>query len=627
MRDLLAELVIYGPDTQATWFSGSMALGHCLLRNTPESAFERQPLQSSDGRFCLVWDGRLDNRDEVRKGVSSRGIEPRDSTDPEFALASFLTWGTDCPKHLLGDFAFAVWDAVEQRLFIARDQVGARPLYWTANESFFAFASDDTALLSLPGVSREPYAFGVAQWFDPGLQLPEPSSDSNRHWYDAVRIVRAGQSVCVDSEGKRHLATYWEPSVSDEYPFQSDVECEEAFLDVFGAAVRARLRCDGDVAMLLSGGLDSAGVLAMSRRELFKHFPEKVFHAYSAIADESGSCIESRCILSMAEGFRHHFHALSVPSFSGVSSAEVLLQEVRNWSHPEDNDVLLQSLLFRAAGQLGHRAILHGSNGDLAMWSPARYVAYWLRAGQWRTAWDECREASHHHNFVRGTTPRRLAAANAWTAWAPSPLKSLVHAATKMHDSPFVSPLNRSFVEAHGWRRQSLKDLFRAKRPFHSFQQTHVEVLDALTNSRSAMPRIAGRSGVDCRDPWEDLRVLEFALRLPLRFRVRRGWTKYLVRSTFEGDLAPLVSWRVGKQHLGGHFTARVAREWLRSPGLPFCEPDHELWRYLDRDALRGSSQRATTQADGQALQLLYQAVTLFTWLDRIRRIGAGRRP
>ncbi len=153
---LIAAMSARGPDGAVTWQSGGVALGHGMLHGTPESVAEVQPLVAADGRFRMIWDGRLDNRDELRRELDLHRIVPRDDSDPELVLQMFVLHGDRTPARLLGDFAFAVWDAVEQRLFCARDHVGARPFYYVFNDDFFALASEDEALLVLPDVSCEP---------------------------------------------------------------------------------------------------------------------------------------------------------------------------------------------------------------------------------------------------------------------------------------------------------------------------------------------------------------------------------------------------------------------------------------------------------------------------------------
>ena len=119
-----------GPDGIHHWIAGSVALGHCMLRTTPESLDEIQPLTSEDESVVLVMDGRLDNREELKQALRGKGIRVRGNADTELVLGAYLLWGEDSPRHLLGDFAFAVWDVRRRELFCARDHFGVKPFHY-----------------------------------------------------------------------------------------------------------------------------------------------------------------------------------------------------------------------------------------------------------------------------------------------------------------------------------------------------------------------------------------------------------------------------------------------------------------------------------------------------------------
>ena len=149
-----------GPDGIGHWSSGPLALGHCMLRTTPESAQETQPLVDTERGLVLVMDGRVDNRDELHDRLKPRF--PRHGTpDSSYVAEAYLRWGNDCPRHLLGDFAFAVWDLKLHRLFCARDIMGGCSFAYVLNKQLFAFASESEALLGLPGVSTAPTKTGL----------------------------------------------------------------------------------------------------------------------------------------------------------------------------------------------------------------------------------------------------------------------------------------------------------------------------------------------------------------------------------------------------------------------------------------------------------------------------------
>lgn len=605
-----------GPDAQTHWARGPVALGHCMLRTTPESLEEHQPLASRDKNLVLVWDGRLDNREELKRELVAAGAVLRDNSDAELAMQSYAAWGEDCPGRLLGDFALAVWDARQQRLFCALDHMGARPFYFTLNKQFFAFASEEEALLELPGVSRQPNEAMVLHMLVPAYQ----SADNQRFWLKDVWGLQPGQCMSLSVDGTNRTETYWRLEPGDESVYASDRECEEAFLDVFGEAVRCRMRSTGDIAAMMSGGMDSASIAAMVKR-LLPSMPGKQFHTYSAISDAPENCVESRCIQSLTKDLGSNAHFVSVPSFTGMVDVDDLIETTWPRPHPCDNSVVLPAMMALAASRQSQRVMLHGVSGDLTMHVPGRYAAYLLQAGQWQTAWRECRSASRNNTYLQGTSPTLLILLNAWAAWMPGGIKAGVRRLRR------GNPLEAGVVNPAFAEKLRLKDRLRmqedqSKRPFPAnIQQEHAELLNAAWGpvlGLSGYERVAGRYGVELRDPWADSRVMEFFLRLPLKYKVRDGWTKYLARSAFATDLADSVRWRTGKEHLGWQFTIRLIEEsddFLNSIMERALETAGD---YVDRNAVRTRLRKYAVDGDSRDREFFYEILTLLFWLRRL---------
>jgi asparagine synthase (glutamine-hydrolysing) len=605
-----------GPDAQTHRVQGSVALGHCMLRTTPEAIEEHQPLASQDKNLVLVFDGRLDNRDELRRDLIATGAMLRGNTDAELALQAYAAWGEDCPRKLLGDFAFAVWDARRRRLFCALDHMGARPFYYALTKQFFAFASEEEALLELPGVSHQPNEAMILHMLVPAYH----SADNQRFWLKDVWGLQPGQCMSISADGTHRSETYWRLEPGDESVYASDQECEEAFLDVFGEAVRCRMRATGDIAAMMSGGMDSASIAAMVKR-LLPDMPGKAFHTYSAISDHPESCVESRCIQSLTKDWGDNAHFVSVPSFTGMVDVDDLLEIAWARPHPCDNSIVLPAMMALAASRQGQRVMLHGAGGDLAMHVPERYAAYLLRAGQWRIAWGECQRARRNNTYLQGSSPVLLLLLNAWTAWMPAGIKALMRRMRR--GNPLAgSVANPGFAEKLHLTERLHKQEAQANRPFSAnIQQDHAAVLNAAWGpvlGLTGFERVAGRYGVELRDPWADKRVAEFFLRLPLMYKVHDGWTKYLARNAFAADLEDSVRWRIGKEHLGWQFTVRLMEESDALMG-PILEPDlATAGEYVDIDTVRAHLESYKTALGSEGQELFYETMTLMLWLRRI---------
>ena len=145
-----------GPDGERHWRRGPVAIGHCALNTTPEALADQQPLIDEAAGLCITFDGRIDNREELKTLLDINGSDLISVSDPRLVLAAYRKWGEACVEHLLGDFAFAVWDERQQRLFCARDFLGVRPLFYALVGDTFVCASEVRALFALPGLKREP---------------------------------------------------------------------------------------------------------------------------------------------------------------------------------------------------------------------------------------------------------------------------------------------------------------------------------------------------------------------------------------------------------------------------------------------------------------------------------------
>ena len=609
-----------GPDEQTHLSSGAVGLGHCMLRTTPESLDERQPVTSPDGNLTMVWDGRLDNRTELERELRGAGVSVRNRSDAELAFQCYSLWRDECPARLIGDFAFAVWDAEQSRLFCTRDCMGGRTLFHTRTETFFAFASEEEALLSLPGATLHANAEFVASYLMPDFR----DVDIWQSWTENIRLLPSAQTMAISSTGEMHAKTYWELEEGTESHFDSDEQCNAAFLAVFGEAVRCRMRSAAPVSAMMSGGLDSAGISAMTQR-LLPEMPGKEFHTYSAIADDPDSCVESQCIKSLTQDLAGNAHFVSVPSFSGMLDVKDLTDVAWSNAHPIDNSILLPEMMCLAASRAGHRVILYGGSGDLTMDVPERYIAHHLRARQWRRALSECTQASRNNTYLKGTSAFKLLLQNLWTAYVPAGIRyraRQLKAGARGHKVP-PSIVKKEFAQDLRLSERIRATEDRPSAPFKSLQREHIDLLSSIcgiSSIQSSCDRIAGHYGIEARDPWADKRVVEFFVRLPLHQKVRNGWTKYLVRTAFGADLSPGVRWRLGKEHLGWNFVCRLLDE---SRDLIARTMEHgltQIARYVDAETARKEHAKFQESHTDLSRMQIFRLMTLSLWVQQTYR-------
>lgn len=257
---MLRALTCYGPDHGAHWHDDRVAMGRRLYRLLDEDRFDRQVQVGGGGRFVLVGDMRLGNRDELAQALAIDPDRAGGMCDAALVLAAWERWDLECCDHLLGDWAFALWDRAERRLVLARDALGMRPLYFHRGADFFAFATMAKGMHALADI---PYAADQAHMAGFVALTPEVGS---RTFFAGIERVPPGHLVVI-SDGRVVIRPWWRPDLSP-MPAPRGQELIEAMREQLDVAVGRCLRGVREVAAHLSAGLDSSGVVATAARHL-----------------------------------------------------------------------------------------------------------------------------------------------------------------------------------------------------------------------------------------------------------------------------------------------------------------------------------------------------------------------
>ena len=565
LRQQLAQLMrgvaSRGPHASDSWVSGRVGLGHHLLREVPESECEAQPLTSADGRHVIVFDGRIDNRDEIFANLDSH-LRPRlDCPDVEIVLAAHRCWADDAPKRLLGDFAYAVWDTVEQLLVAVRDPLAGRPFYYVDREDFFAFASHDEALLSLPGISSAPNEDHIARLFLTTLN----DYDQFAPWYADLRALNPGHRLRIGPLNRLVESRYRKLPDATPLHFKSDQDALDAFESVLSDAVAPRLRCCGPPAMLLSGGIDSASVITAARPLLINAGRDPI-RTYSAMSDDETTCIESQAIRRLIESEPCTPSIVRTPSFEGGMSADALARLVWDEAHPVDNSLVIHMPLFKRAVADGCTSLLNGVGGDVTTSISGFYASELIRRGAWRAAWAEAKAAATNNTYLRHLSAKHIFM-RSFVGAMPEIAKKGVRQTTAGLRTNVVETdtLNAIFSPSFIVRRD-LSSRLRSRtegRPLVTMldaRQSEIRSLDWLAHGQASYDRLAGRFGLTSRDVWSDLRLVQFYRGLPLRLRAGGGWTKSHVRTYLRTHGLLTIANRTDRQHVGWQFSRRLTQ-------------------------------------------------------------------
>ncbi len=252
-----------GPDGEGSYTDGPIGLGHRRLAIIDLSPAGHQPMMTADGRYVLTYNGEIYNFQELRLELEACGRQFRSRSDGEVLLEAFAQWGEGCLDRLNGMFAFAVWDKVAERLLLARDRYGIKPLYYLADATRVIFGSEIKAILACPNVSRAVCYPALNEYFTFQNILTDLTL------FEGIRILPPGHTLAVDvREARVTRRRYWDFDLTTQTCGMSECEASDEVYRLFTQGVARQLVSDVPVASYLSGGLDSSSIAAVAVRHL-----------------------------------------------------------------------------------------------------------------------------------------------------------------------------------------------------------------------------------------------------------------------------------------------------------------------------------------------------------------------
>lgn len=622
---LSARLALRGPDGGGLWHAGPVALVQHVLWTTPESLAEREPLASPDGALIIAADARLDNRAEL-----CRALDLRDDGQPDsvLILAAYARWGEAAPERLLGDFAFAVWDAREQRLFCARDAMGVRPFFYHQSARCLAWASDLKALLALPGVPCRVNEPRLADFLTGGHDL------ASTFYADIMRLPPAHTlSVSAHGEQPARLRRYWDLAAPRDTRLPSDAAYAEAFRELLTASVRARVRSAYPVGSMLSGGLDSTSVVCLARGLLDSRTAGGRLHSFSLLFDAAPASDERGYMAPAVEAGGLEHHTILADEVTPLSHLETLLDIAGEPYH--HMGLPLHWLADAAARQAGVRVLLDGNFGDAVVTHGNMRLAEMAHHGQWRAL---ARELAGLTTGWRRRT--RSAFYIAWLA-AFKPLlpvfgRQAWRELRRWRDPrrpawAFQSIIAPAFAQSMTGQAALQASLLRRAQRYRTTRAENQSSVSRLQAQPELYNRLATCCGLELRHPFLDRRLVEFCLGLPAEQRLRDGWGRIIQRNAMAGILPEAIRWRRDKstpiysmgQALCTQDMPRLGELVHAARGLDHWVDQAVLQRDYDRLCRAAAEARYHQRANWHAMARLDRAVHLVLWLEQLGH-GSG---
>ena len=516
-RDLLLRmserLVHRGPDGDGGFFADGVGLVHRRLSIIDLSPDGLQPMANEDGTLRLVFNGEIYNYVELMEELAARGHTFRSRSDTEVILHAYEEWGADCLLKFNGMWAFALYDGKKAVLFLSRDRLGIKPLYFAVAGGSLFFASEIKALLEHREIGTRPDEEMLLDFLAWGA-----ADHTSRTMFDGVNQVLPGHRITIGRDGDVRQEKYWDVAVSPGFfsPGGGDEAQARGFLETLADAVRIHLRSDVPIGTCLSGGLDSSTVVALINRiiakEPVRQIPgrQKTFSACFSDRrfDESeyvgivvaDTGVESYCLSpDPARFFTDAGHLLYINDepFAGLT-------------------MYSQYCVMREASS--HvKVVLDGQGADEIL---AGYLAY-------------------QHPHVRGLLRQRhlLSAARELLG-------------TVRHHHRFITYAVREFF-ARSSRRRFLKGTVREG---YRYAGTLDQVLhdDLVAKNLPYLLHWEDRTSmafsIEARVPYLDYRVVGFAASLPQDQKIRGGVTKYVLRKAIRGLVPEAIRCRMDKK-------------------------------------------------------------------------------
>ena len=286
LDNMMNKLARRGPDSNGKWLEGKIGFGHQRLSIIDLSSSGSQPMIDSLLKLTLVFNGTIYNYKQLRSILIGKGYSFFSSSDTEVIIKAYHYWGEDCVNHLDGMFAFAIWDKPSKKLFIARDRMGIKPLYYNLTNKAFTFASNSQALLT-QDLDKSVNPTALQQQLSLHGVVPAPNTIIN-----GIKKLKPGTYIVLSEKGDIKEQTYWHPSATRPEGNVSEEDYIARTHELLTAAVTKRMAAsDVPIGVLLSGGLDSSLIVALLKEA--GHRDIRTFSiGFEDIDDESGSEFE-----------------------------------------------------------------------------------------------------------------------------------------------------------------------------------------------------------------------------------------------------------------------------------------------------------------------------------------------
>ncbi|MFT3846365.1 MAG: asparagine synthase (glutamine-hydrolyzing) [Lacibacter sp.] len=525
LKAMATALAHRGPDAEGLWINESRTAGfaHRRLSIIDLSDAAAQPMHYLQ-RYCITYNGELYNYIELKDELKKKGYAFSTNSDTEVILAAYDFWKEDCLLLFDGMFAFAIWDQQQQNLFAARDRFGEKPFYYFFDGEQFLFASEMKALWAA-GIKKEINQTMLLNYLGLGW-VKNPVDVSTTFYSNIVALPQAHFLKLGLNSNENSITQYWDLDKETQISI-TDAEAVEQFQQLFNTSVKRRLRSDVEVGTSLSGGLDSSSIVATICQLKTTNYKLQTFTASFPGFEKD----ESAYAKQVADQFHLQQHLVT-------PSAEDFADELEKlFYHQEEpfqsSSTYAQFKIYELAKQHGIKVILDGQGADEILAGYHKYIHWFLQEGK---ASRELEAFKKNNIDVEWNWKNVLAAKLPELAAVQLESK----ARKELHSNIFI---NKEFLKAQFDKKTIYKPVVRKLNDLLYFNTMQFGLEELLRNAdRNSMAH-----GVEVRLPFLNHELVQFVFSLSSHFKMRNGFTKYILRESMKNSLPSSIVYRTDK--------------------------------------------------------------------------------
>lgn len=571
IKKMTDKMIHRGPDAEGHWFDQNVALGHRRLSIIDLDAKSNQPMFSYDGRYVIIFNGEIYNYIEIKRKLSSEGAVFKTNSDTEVIIEAYRKFGIECFNLFNGMWAFALYDLEQQKVILCRDRFGIKPLYVINNEDVFAFASEMKAVIAAFPNEKIPNEVWIYRY----LSYSKQEDCDEECFYKNIKNFPQACYMVYDLKGHvTKYGRYWD--VDEQLFYKKWIQGKnpiKTFKNLFDNAVELRLRADVDVGACLSGGLDSSAIVGC----VAKKFRKRI-HTFSSIYDDI-DCNEEMYIHEVNKKWDAIPHYIRPDDYED-DFIKYIKKIIYYNDQPLSDATYYSGYMVKRGVQGQVKVILNGQGADELFAGYKFYPSYYIYDLIDRnTVWSRC-EAIKILTILKNEYPKGVGS-----------MSTDIIVRTVGLKNSFMFQMDDCTKEFEQWKSMQLfTDDFRsmvydkcANKHIHCSSHLNTQLCNDLMIN--IMPRILHGEdrdsmafSIESRVPFLDYRIVEFAIALNGRYKIRNQWSKWIVRKACKGYLPRKVANRRNKMG----FPAPFAR-WLRE-GKSQSEVEKIIYEFGNRN-------------------------------------------